>query len=279
MSWATGARRAFAAHWQEYTIEGLFLGTFMISACCFTVLLWHPSSPVRMSVASADLRRFMTGLAMGTTAVLLIYSPLGQRSGAHMNPVTTFTFYRLGKVARWDAIFYVLFQFIGGTLGVTACSAVLGNALAHREVNFAITQPGARGVAVAFTGEACIAFLLMTVILNLSNSGKYSRFTGIAAGILVMLFITFESPLSGMSMNPARSFASDFVAMRWRGLWIYFLAPLIGMLAGAELFVRTRGLDAVICAKLHHPSRARCIFRCGYMQMAAAQAAPIHSEL
>ena len=107
----------------------------------------------------------------------------------------------------------------------------------------------------------------MTVILNVSNSRKYARFTGIAAGTLVMLFITFESPLSGMSMNPARSFASDFVGMQWQGLWIYFVAPAIGMFSAAELFVRTRGIHDVICAKLNHSENARCIFRCGYMAM------------
>ena len=66
-------------------------------------------------------------------------------------------------------------------------------------------------------------------------------FTGLAAGTMVMLFITFEAPLSGMSMNPARSFASDFVGMQWNGIWIYFVAPVIGMMTAAEVFVRTRG--------------------------------------
>ena len=138
-------------------------------------------------------------------------------------------------------------------------------------MNFAITHPGMRGEFAAFVAEMCITFLLMTVILNVSNSRKFARYTGIAAGTLVMLFITFEAPLSGMSMNPARSFASDFVGMQWQGLWIYFVAPLIGMLSAAELFVRTRGLHAVICAKLNHSGNARCIFRCGYMADAGAQ--------
>ena len=189
-----------------------------------------------------------------------------------MNPVITLTFFRLGKVARWDAVFYVLAQFLGAILGVLAFYAVMRGALADRQVNYAITLPGARGEAAAFAGEAIISFLLMIVVLYLSNSGKHARFTGIAAGILLMLFITFESPLSGMSMNPARSFASDVVGMQWQGLWIYFLAPLIGMLAAAELFVRTRGLHSILCAKLNHSGNARCIFRCGYMMTPAETA-------
>ena len=149
---------------------------------------------------------------------------------------------------------------------------MLGAALAHREVNFAITHPGMRGEAVAFVSELFIAFLLMTVILNVSNSRKFARYTGLAAGTMVMLFITFEAPISGMSMNPARSFASDFVGMQWQGLWIYFVAPVIGMLTAAEVFVRTRGIHSVICAKLNHSGTARCIFRCGYMMPARAPA-------
>ena len=134
---------------------------------------------------------------------------------------------------------------------------VLGQTLAHREVNFAITHPGMRGEFTAFVAEVSITFLLMTVILNLSNSHKFARYTGIAAGTLVVLFITFEAPLSGMSMNPARSFASDFVGMQWLGIWIYFVAPVIGMFSAAELFVRTRGLHSVICAKLNHSGNVR----------------------
>jgi aquaporin Z len=254
-------------------IEGLCLGMFMISACSFAALLEHPASPVRIRIANAEVRRFLGGVAMGLTAVLLIYSPLGRRSGAHMNPATTLTFFRLGKVERWDAAYYVLSQFVGGVLGTLVAFLALGGTLAHREVNFAITRPGMQGIAIAFLAEVFITFLLMTVILNVSNSREFARYTGLAAGMMVMLFITFEAPFSGMSMNPARSFASDFVGMQWQSIWIYFTAPLVGMLTAAEVFVRTRGLHSVICAKLNHSGNARCIFRCGYMTQAAMRAA------
>ena len=263
--WSHNVKRAFAQHWPEYLIEGLCLGVFMISACTFAAVLEHPASSVKMAVANTGLRRFLGGIAMGLTAVLLIYSPWGRRSGAHMNPATTLVFYRLGKVAEWDAAFYVLSQFVGGVLGTLVALLLLGQRLAHKDVNFAITRPGMRGVLIAFAAEVVISFLLMTVILNLSNSQKFARYTGLAAGTMVMLFITFEGPFSGMSMNPARSFASDFVGMQWQSIWIYFAAPLIGMLTAAEIFVHTRGLCSVICAKLNHSGNGPCIFRCGHM--------------
>ena len=267
--WSESAKRALTQHWPEYMIEGLCLGMFMISACTFAALLEHPASPVRMSIANADLRRLLGGIAMGLTAIALIYSPLGRRSGAHMNPATTLTFFRLGKVGSWDAVFYVLSQFVGGMLGTFVAFIALGKTLAHRDVNFAITRPGMLGVLTAFVAEVVITFVLMTVILNVSNSRRFGRFTGVAAGTMVMLFITFEAPFSGMSMNPARSFASDFVGMQWQSIWIYFTAPLIGMFTAAEFFVRTRGLHAVMCAKLNHSGNICCIFRCGYRSQAA----------
>ena len=270
--WSKNAKRAFTQHWPEYVIEGLCLGMFMISACSFAALLEHPASPVRMIIASPDLRRLLAGIAMGLTAILLIYSPLGQRSGAHMNPATTLTFFRLGKLDRWDAVFYVMSQFMGGVAGTLLAFVALGQSLAHKNVNFAITRPGMQGTAAAFVAEIVITFLLMTVILNVSNSRKYARFTGLAAGTMVMLFITFEAPLSGMSMNPARTFASDVVGMQWQSIWIYFTAPVIGMLTAAEVFIRTRGLHSVICAKLNHSGTVRCIFRCGYMTQEAISA-------
>jgi aquaporin Z len=271
--WAENVKQTFTRHWPEYMIEGLCLGVFMISACTFSTMLEHPASPVRMTVANADLRRFIGGIAMGLTAVALIYSPLGQRSGAHMNPSTTLTFFRLGKVDGWDAMFYLASQFAGGVLGTAVAFLVLGQTLAHRDVNFAITRPGMRGIGLAFAAEVFITFLLMTVILNVSNSSTFAPFTGLAAGAMVMLFITFEAPISGMSMNPARSFASDLVGMQWQGIWIYFTAPLVGMMSAAEVFVRTRGLQSVICAKLNHSGSGSCIFRCGYMMPPAISAA------
>ena len=107
---------AIRKHWPEYLMEAAALGTFMVSATVFTVLLFHPASP--LWIANDLARRAVMGLAMGLTAIGIIYSPWGKQSGAHMNPALTFTFYRLRKIAGWDAFFYVAFQFMGGLGGV-----------------------------------------------------------------------------------------------------------------------------------------------------------------
>ncbi len=244
----------------EYLMEAALLGIFMISACVFVVLLDYPSSPVRLMVPDAGLRRLLIGLAMGATAVSLIYSPWGMQSGAHFNPATTLTFLRLGKVRRRDALGYIGSQFAGAAAGVGVAWSMLGPRLADPATHFAATVPGSSGIVVAFLAEAVISFLLMSVILRVSNHGRFARYTGLCAGIMVALFITVEAPLSGMSMNPARSLGSALFARDWTALWLYFLAPPAGMLAAAELYLRQRGREAVFCAKLHHQNRKRCIF-------------------
>ena len=250
------------SHWPEYGIEAALLGLFMISACGFTVLLEHPGSPVYQAIPSGFVRRLLTGLAMGVTAIGLIYSPWGQRSGAHFNPAVTLTFFRLGKVAPRDAAAYALAQFAGGALGVMLSGAALGPLLAHDGVRYAVTVPGSYGVGAAWAAELAITFGLMAVILVVSNSRR-ARCTGLFAGALVATYITFEGPISGMSMNPARTLASALAAHDWTALWVYFTAPPLGMLAAAEVYLRTRGRQAVFCAKIHHDNDKPCLF-CEY---------------
>jgi aquaporin Z len=250
-------------HWPEYLIEAWALGTFMVSAGAFATLLEAPGSPVHQALAAHPfLRLLLMGLAMGATAIGIIHSPWGRQSGAHMNPAVTLTFLRLGKIARWDAAFYGLFQVLGGTAGVLLVQAVAGSAFVEPPVRFAVTVPGPGGAARAFAGEAAISFLLMAMVLWTTNHPRHARFTGRFAGALVALYITFESPLSGMSMNPARTVASALPSGTWTAVWVYFLAPTLGMLLAAQMFGTLTRWQARHCAKLDHPPGVRCIF-CG----------------
>jgi aquaporin Z len=255
---------AVTRHWPEYLMESAELALLMLSACAFTSLLHHPASPVVQALPDATVRRVLTGIAMGLTAIGIIYSPWGQRSGAHFNPSLTLTYLRLQKIAPVDALFYVLAQFAGGVVGVLIAWSVLGESLGHAAVNYAATMPGPRGAAVAFAAELTISFCLMTVVLTASNSPRLARFTPLFAATLVALYISVEAPLSGMSMNPARTLGSAIPAGAWAALWVYFTAPPLGMLAAGEVYRRRHGARAVLCAKLDHRNTERCIFRCGY---------------
>jgi aquaporin Z len=263
------------SHWPEYLIEAWALGIFMVSAGVCTMLFEHPSSPLRAAIGDADLRRALIGLCMGLTAVALIYSPWGKRSGAHMNPAVTLTFLRLGKVARADAFFFVLAQFTGGTLGVLLLTALAGSAFTAPPVSSVVTLPAPpHGSGTAFVAEIVIAFGMMATILAVSNS-RLAAYTGVCAGLLVAIYISFEAPFSGMSINPARSFASAAPAGMWQQLWIYLTAPVLGMLAAAQVH---RGLHRrIACAKLLHPGDVRCI-HCGYEPPLAEHAPALSKE-
>lgn len=259
---------ALLNHWPEYLIEGALLGMFMVAACVAVVIVQHPQSPVARTIRGPHTHRVIIGILMGLTAIALIYSPLGQRSGAHMNPGTTLTFLVLGKVRAWDAVFYIAAQFIGGLAGVRlAAAAALGRLVSHETINYAATVPGRHGLAAAWVAEFVIAFGLMAMVLVSTNHAGSAPFTGLFAGLLVAAYIAVEAPISGMSMNPARTLGSAVPARAYRGLWIYFSAPPLAMLCAAGVYAAVAGHDGVYCAKMNHSGHERCIFNCAIERM------------
>jgi aquaporin Z len=250
-------------HWQEYLAEALGLGLFMVAAGVVATALDSPSSPFHTWIANADLRRAIAGVAMGLTAIGLIYSPWGKRSGAHMNPAVTLAFLHLRKIRPRDAAFYIAAQFAGGLVGVLLVAGLFGDAFANTPVSYAATMPGPAGTTVAFLAELAISFVLLLTILKVSGHPRHSQRAGLVAGVLVALYISVEAPLSGMSMNPARSFASAAPGALWQNLWIYFVAPPLGMLLAARIYLGRHHSRYAGCAKLVHDPEHRCI-HCGH---------------
>src|ERR1051326_6884080 len=142
------ARAALSSHWPEYLIEAAGLGLFMMTAGVCVMLVNAPG--VLHAIASPDIRRALVGVAMGLTAIGLIYSPWGRQSGTHLNPAVTLTFFRLGKVAPQDAAFYDAAQFLGGSLGALAVAALLGERFTLPPLSAIATVPGRYGAAGAF---------------------------------------------------------------------------------------------------------------------------------
>jgi aquaporin Z len=160
---------ALKHHWPEYLMEAAGLGIFMISAAIFATILEYPASPVRQAIADPLLRGLLMGIAMGLTAIGIIYSPWGKQSGAHLNPALTLTFFWLGKVEPWDAPFYPLAQFAGGLAGILLIAAALGKAISDPSVDYVVTVPGPAGSGVAFLAEFVISFGLMFEVPVMTN--------------------------------------------------------------------------------------------------------------
>ena len=254
----------------EYLSEALLVTLLITAVAVFGAVVLHPASGLAPYLPVGGKRRILLGLLVSTSALVLINSPLGKRSGAHLNPAVTGTFFLLGRIAALDALLYITAQFLGAMAGIGVAQILCGAALADPPLNFITTMPGNAGPLAAFIGELCISCLTMTVVLALAET-SLRNYTGCFVALLVTLYVTFESPLSGASMNPARSFSPAFAAGAWKWLWIYFTAPPLGM-AFAALPYLVRRAHTRGCAKLHHDNEYRCIF-CGKAPHATSGAA------
>ncbi len=226
----------FKQNWAKYAIEAWALGMFMLSASFFVAMIELPGLPIRENIADPMLRRWLIGIMMGCTAITLIYSPWGMRSGAHMNPAVTLAFLFLKKIAPWDAVGYIIAQTTGAVVAMLAAKSIFPMILSDPAVNYVQTLPGMNGVLVAFGAEYFLAMGMILLVLYSSNTTRTAPYTGIFAGITVMVYITLEAPLSGMSINPARTLASAVAAHNFAFYWIYLIAPPAGMLSAAMLW-------------------------------------------
>jgi aquaporin Z len=90
------------------------------------------------------------------------------------------------------------------------------------------------------------------------------RYTSYMVGVLIALYVLLFAPVSGFSINPARTTGSAVIACVWTAAWVYFTAPLLGMIGAAEIYLRVYGADRILCAKLHPDPKYPCPFQCNF---------------
>jgi aquaporin Z len=258
-------RRTETAHrpepipWHAWAAE--FAGTFIMVAWGLSavVFMMSASSPMHSLMPVYRIRLLLTGILFAAGGTLVVYSPLGQRSGGHINPAVSLTFWMLGKMKGRDMAFYAMAQFLGGLAGAGLVKVLWGEWATS--VNAGVTMPapwispaGAAGVEFLITGS------LLFVILFFVSHPKFHLWTGFAAGVWVAFLVFAEAPVTGTSLNPARSLGPAVVTDTYRNLWVYFLGPLGGASAIALLWkpTVTAGARSVFCAKLFHTDRYRC---------------------
>ena len=199
---------------------------------------------------------------MGLTAASIIYSPWGRQSGAHFNPSVTLTFLRLGKITPRDALFYVMAQFAGAAAGVALVGGLLRPIVSDPAVNFVATVPGSSGRTGRVSGRSDDLVRHDDDDPAGLELRAVCAMTGVLAACMVAVYITFEAPLSGMSMNPARSFGPPTLP-RARSDRSGSTPRAPPRHARGRRTVRSAfGRGAVRCAKLHHPSTGHCHFGC-----------------
>lgn len=217
-------RAAFTRHWPVYLMEACEIAVFVIMVGLWATLLEYPGSALQQALPDPGIRRALRGCLVAATAIAIVYSPFGSRSGAHLNPAVTLTFLRIGRVAPWDAVFYVSAQFVGAWLGIAVVSLALGPPFINPPVAALATRPGMLGVGIAFVAELFMASVLMLTMLACLSTRRIAPLTGVLAGAIGAVYIFVAEPLSGVSLNPASSFASALREGLFDFLWIYFVA-------------------------------------------------------
>ncbi|WP_287128564.1 MIP/aquaporin family protein [Candidatus Cyanaurora vandensis] len=179
-------------------------------------------------VSGGAITHLGISFVFGAVVAALIYA-LGPVSGAHFNPVVTLTFWYLGQCPTRRVCPFIGAQLLGATLASGLLCLCLGKVAA-----LGSTLPRGGNWPQAFVMELVLTFILMLVICGAAlHPGAAPGMAGLAIGLTVGLAAAFGGPISGASMNPARSFGPALVSGTWQAHWIYWVAPLLGaILAG-----------------------------------------------
>jgi aquaporin Z len=223
-----------------------------LSAVC---LDFGSNSPVARVVPDHSARLLITGLLFGAAGSLVALTPMGRRSGAHLNPSVTLAFWRRGHVHRDDLAGYLAAQFAGAFVGAALVKWWWG--AQARSVNLGVTEPR-QGLPVlsAVVIEALMTAILVFSILAMVSSTRTARYTPLVAWLVVGALVWQGAPWTGTSLNPARSLAPAVLTGTYRNLWVYFVGPLVGSLAAVEAFNLVPGVET-LTAKLFHDGRYR----------------------
>ncbi len=248
-------------HWPEYGAELLGTGFLIFVGLSAVVFDFGKGLPLTGLIPDASMRRLITGLIFAGSGSLVAISPLGKLSGAHINPSVSLAFWAQGKMKHIDLIGYIVAQFLGAIIGEVLLVLVWRD-YAHSVAN-GMTLPGAGyPLWLVFVAEMSLTCLLVLLIFLFVSSHHLMRWTPLMNWFLVATMVWLEAPISGTSLNPARSIGPALLTWLWTSQWLYCIAPPLGGLLAVGLFrLVTIGERDVLTGKLFHEPRYRSIFK------------------
>ncbi len=208
----------------------------------FFLVLIGPGAAMVNAVSGGALG--VTGIALAFAFVItgMIYA-LGHISGAHLNPAVTVAFWSAKRFPGSNVAPYVAAQCVGAVLASLLLRAVLGP-VGHLGATLPSVAPPI-SVAAAFGIEFVLSFALMFVIMAVATDDRVpAGFAGLAVGLTVGFCALTMGPITGASMNPARSFGPALVGGEWRAQWIYWVAPVLAMITAARTYDWLRSAGA-----------------------------------
>jgi len=227
--------------WKLFVAEAIGTGLLLFFGISIVILNWGEGSVVAKLIPSEPTRRLLTGFLFGTVGCLVTISPVGKFSGAHINPAVTLAFWLRGKI-RYDTMLgYILSQLFGATIGTIALLIWGKHA---QSIQYGITLPGDAGVTSAFIGEIIVTACLIIYLYLFIGTKRLRNYTPYGIPFLFAFLTWAEAAISGCSTNPARSFAPALVAGNFTDHWIYWVAPVIGVII-VTLFFRWRRINRI----------------------------------
>jgi len=239
-------------HWTEYFCE--FLGTALLLFAGLTGIYL-----VSLVNVADVIKYFIIGLFFAIGLVIVVYSPIGKRSGGHVNPALTLAFWLNGLISGIDAVGYIVAQFAGAVLGAWFAFTIFY----WKNPVVALSLPGLDYPALLILIiEIIINFILVIAVFSFVSSGKSGRLTGIAVGMYIIVVTVLFAAISGVGLNPARVFGPDVLLLRFDYILIYFTASVLGVFAAYGLFRGSTMGAQPTCCKLCYKTDGPCLFKC-----------------
>lgn len=227
-----------------------FVGTAALLFTAVTTARWlfAPDSAAARAIPGVHWRMIIDGLIVGVVLALLIISPLGRRSGGHLNPAITVAFWGLGAFPRADVAGYAAAQLTGSVVGTALARLAWGPAVSRRPVGFGVIQPDA-GLAwpAVFGAEAASVALLVVVVAFLLARPGLASWTPWAVGATVGVIIALTGASTGGSFNPARAFGPAVLSGVFGDLWCYLVAPVVGAVVATTARAMSRRAPVLTC--------------------------------
>ena len=224
--------------WPQYIAEAL--GTFgLVFAGCGAIMV--------DTLSKGQLTHIGVALVFGLIITVMIYT-LGHISGGHFNPAVTLALVLVNQFSKRHLLYYWASQLAGAILATLCLLLLLGNV-----ASLGTTLPaGDGGEWQSFGMEVLLTFFLMIVIMAMTTDTRaVGPAAALAIGFTIMLEALFAGPISGASMNPARSLAPALVSGKWTAQWLYLTGPFLGAIAGAQVYRYLREASILSDATQH----------------------------